>query len=243
MQRKIIYMAETDSTSNRLRDYEPQEGEEMTVVVADYQTAGRGNGSNRWEGERGMNLLFSVLVHPRHIPPRRQFLLSEAEALAVSDALNSYKEGFKLKWPNDVYWNDSKISGTIIETRLSREGVTRCVYGTGINVNQRQFTSDAPNPISLCQIVGHDVDREELLLKVLDGIERYLEMLRENRFQDLSQLYHATLYRAHGLHRFRDKHGEFMAAIVEVEDDGHLILRDEQYRMRSYAFKEVEFVI
>lgn len=243
MKRKIIYFAETDSTSNRLRDYEPQDGEEMTVAVADFQTAGRGNGGNKWVSEGGKNLLLSILVHPRHVPPQRQFLLSEAEALAVCDALNSYAEGFKLKWPNDVYWNDSKISGTIIETSISGEGVTRCVYGTGINVNQREFPSGAPNPVSLCQIVGHEVDRDELLGKVLDGVERYLEMLRENRFQDISQLYHTMLYHADGVHRYRDKQGEFKAAIVEVEDDGHLILRDEQWRMRSYAFKEVEFII
>lgn len=243
MKRKIIHLRETDSTSSRLHDYDPPEGEEMTVVWADYQTAGRGNGTNTWESEPGKNLLFSVMVHPKHVPAQRQFLLSEAEALAVKEVLDRYADGFTLKWPNDIYWNDRKISGTIIETRIGKEGVKRCIYGTGININQRGFRGNAPNPVSLCQITGRETDLDELLDEILDAIEKYLDMLHDNRFQDIAALYHAALYRAHGFHRFRDGRGEFEGAIVEVEDDGHLILRDRQCRMRSYAFKEVEFII
>ncbi|PTL33292.1 biotin--[acetyl-CoA-carboxylase] ligase [Prevotella sp. oral taxon 376] len=243
MKRKIIHLKETDSTSSRLSDYQPPEDEEMTVVRADYQTAGRGNGANTWESEPGKNLLFSVMVHPKHVPVQRQFLLSEAEALAVKEVLDRYADGFTLKWPNDIYWNDRKISGTIIETRIGKEGVKRCIYGTGINVNQREFHGDAPNPVSLCQITGHELDLDHLFEQMLDAIEKYLGMLRENRFQDITALYHDALYRARGFHRFRDRMGEFEGSIVEVEDDGRLILRDRQCHLRSYAFKEVEFLL
>ena len=243
MKRKVIHLKETDSTSRYLHDYEPPEGEEMIVIRADYQTAGRGNGSNTWESEAGKNLLFSVMVHPKHIPAQRQFLLSEAEALAIKEVLDRYADGFKLKWPNDIYWNDRKISGTLIETRMGKEGVKRCIYGTGINVNQREFRSKAPNPVSLCQIIGRETDLDKLLEEVLEAIEKHLGMLREGRSQDIIARYHAALYRAHGFYRFRDKQGTFEASIVEVEDDGHLILRDRQCHLRSYAFKEVEFLL
>ncbi len=243
MKRRVIHLKETDSTSRRLNGYEPPEGEEMTIVRADYQTAGRGNGTNAWESEPGKNLLFSVMVHPEHVPVQRQFLLSEAEALAIREVLCRYASGFTLKWPNDIYWNDRKISGTIIETRIGREGVKRCIYGTGININQREFRGDAPNPVSLCQITGREADLDRLLEEILDAIEKYLGMLHENKFQDIATLYHAVLYRSRGSHRFRDGRGEFEASIVRVEDDGRLILRDRQRRMRDYAFKEVEFII
>ena len=183
------------------------------------------------------------MVHPKHIPAQRQFLLSEAEALAIKEVLDRYADGFKLKWPNDIYWNDRKISGTLIETRMGKEGVKRCIYGTGINVNQREFRSKAPNPVSLCQIIGRESDLDKLLEELLEAIEQYLGMLRDNRFQDIIARYHAALYRAHGFHRFRDKQGTFEASFVEVEDDGHLILRDRQCHLRSYAFKEVEFLL
>ena len=104
----------------------------MTVVVADYQTAGKGQGTNTWESEAGKNLLFSVLVHPTMLPVRSQFLLSEAGALALKEALADYvKDDIRLKWPNDIYWKDKKLSGTLIETKLAAGRIKDCVFGGG----------------------------------------------------------------------------------------------------------------
>ena len=98
MNRRIIHVSQTDSTNRYLHDLK-SEGEEMIVVVADYQTAGRGQGSNSWESEPGKNLLVSVRVLPTMVPPKHQFILSEAGALAVGDALAAYTDGITLKWP------------------------------------------------------------------------------------------------------------------------------------------------
>lgn len=165
METKIIRMEEVDSTNRFLIQLGSYDEEALIVAVADYQTAGKGQGTHVWESEAGKNLLFSLLVCPRWVPVRQQFLLSEAGALAIKEALDSYAGGFSLKWPNDVYWNDRKISGTLIETSVDSRGIKRCVFGVGVNINQMQFLSDAPNPVSLAQIVGHEVDREEVLQK------------------------------------------------------------------------------
>ena len=61
---KIVRLDSVESTNGYLRTYKPEENEPMTVVMADYQTAGRGQGTNKWESEAGKNLLFSVLLHP-----------------------------------------------------------------------------------------------------------------------------------------------------------------------------------
>ena len=106
-----LRLTETDSTNRFLREYTGAEGSLMTVVTADYQTAGRGQGRNTWESAPGQNLLFSVKVRPRGLEARRQFVMLEAGALAVRDALSHYADGFTVKWPNDVYWRDMKISG------------------------------------------------------------------------------------------------------------------------------------
>ncbi len=242
METKIIRLQETDSTNRYLKNYIPGEGEEMTVVVADYQTAGKGQGVHTWESEEGKNLLFSILVHPHWVPVRRQFLLSEAGALAIKEALDSYADGFSLKWPNDVYWNDKKISGTLIETTVDSHGIKRCIFGVGVNINQTQFLSDAPNPVSLAQIVGHEVDREEVLQKIIEAFGRYYELLRRADYQDVSGIYHLSLYRRKGYHWYEDADGKFEGAFVEVEDDGHLILHDKKSVIRSYAFGEIKFV-
>lgn len=241
MEEKIIRLKEIDSTNRFLRELKDEQEDEMVVAVADFQTAGKGQGSHTWESEAGKNLLFSIKVHPRWVPVRQQFLLSMAGAIAIKEALETYVDGITLKWPNDVYWNDKKISGTLIETSIDSKGIKTCIFGIGINVNQEAFHSDAPNPVSLRQILGHEVDRDELLQKVIDGFIRYYELLHRADYMDVSGIYHLSLYRRKGFHRYEDADGDFEGAFVEVEDDGHLILHDKQGVIRSYSFGEVKF--
>lgn len=241
MEEKIIRLKEIDSTNRFLRELKDEQEDEMVVAVADFQTAGKGQGSHTWESEAGKNLLFSIKVNPRWVPVRQQFLLSMAGAIAIKEALETYVDGITLKWPNDVYWNDKKISGTLIETSLDSKGIKTCIFGIGINVNQEAFHSDAPNPVSLRQILGHEVDKDELLQKVIEGFRRYYELLRRADYMDVSGIYHLSLYRRKGFHRYEDADGDFEGAFVEVEDDGHLILHDKQGVIRSYSFGEVKF--
>lgn len=241
MEEKIIRLKEIDSTNRFLRELKDEQEDEMVVAVADFQTAGKGQGSHTWESEAGKNLLFSIKVNPRWVPVRQQFLLSMAGAIAIKEALETYVDGITLKWPNDVYWNDKKISGTLIETSIDSKGIKTCIFGIGINVNQEAFHSDAPNPVSLRQILGHEVDKDELLQKVIEGFRRYYELLRRANYMDVSGIYHLSLYRRKGFHRYEDADGDFEGAFVEVEDDGHLILHDKQGVIRSYSFGEVKF--
>lgn len=241
MEEKIIRLKEIDSTNRFLRELKDEQEDEMVVAVADFQTAGKGQGSHTWESEAGKNLLFSIKVNPRWVPVRQQFLLSMAGAIAIKEALETYVDGITLKWPNDVYWNDKKISGTLIETSIDSKGIKTCIFGIGINVNQEAFHSDAPNPVSLRQILGHEVDKDELLQKVIESFRRYYELLRRADYMDVSGIYHLSLYRRKGFHRYEDADGDFEGAFVEVEDDGHLILHDKQGVIRSYSFGEVKF--
>ena len=243
MKTKIINLEETTSTNTYLKNYIPAEEDEMVVAVADYQTTGRGQGTHTWESERGKNLLFSILVRPTWVPVGNQFLLSMAGAIALKDVLDGYTEGIALKWPNDVYWYDKKISGTLIETSVDSKGIKRCVFGIGLNVNQEIFVSDAPNPVSLCQIVGHEVNCDEVLQKIIDAFAGYYELLRRADYMDISGIYLQALYRRKGYWWYEAKDGKFEGALVEVEDDGHLILHDKRGVIRSYAFGEIKFVL
>ncbi len=243
-----IEIDETNSTNDYLKSLLAtldgvQQEPRLTVAYADYQTSGRGQGTNTWESERGKNLLFSILCHPVWLPIQSQFITSEAIALALRDALSAYTDGISIKWPNDIYWNDRKISGTIIENTLSGGHIKDCIIGTGVDVNQETFHSDAPNPVSLKQIIGKDTDRMTLLKDIIGRFDAYLTDIRNGNYERIVSLYMSYLYRSHGFFRYRDSEGEFEAAIVEVEDDGHLILRDRGDHIRSYAFKEVEFII
>lgn len=240
---KIISLRKTDSTISFLREYEGEEGELMTVAVADWQAAGRGQGSNTWESEAGQNLLIGLKVYPAGVPAARQYVMLEAESLAVRDVLSAYTGGITIKWPNDVYWRDMKISGTLSECTVSRGRIGSCIIGTGININQRRFMSDAPNPVSLCMATGHDTDRNEVLRAFIKRFEKYLGMVNAGLYDEIDSMYAASLYRRKGLFAYKDSKGVFMAELDRVEPDGHLVLRRDDGRLGRYAFKEVKYVI
>ena len=231
---EIIHIDETDSTNQWLKDH--TEGQTPCVVVADFQTAGRGCGTNTWESERGKNLLFSVMLHPENLPANKQFQISMAISLAIVDAVGQLVGDLSIKWPNDIYWRNGKLAGILIENRLQGNLIKDCIMGVGLNVNQRAFHSDAPNPVSLWQITGQETDREQLLQEILKSLDVLLAT-------DIKDRYMKMLYRRKGFHPYTDKDGVFMAEIVGVEDDGHLLLNDEDGLQRRYAFKEVHFII
>lgn len=236
---KRINLETTDSTNLYINKVEGTN----VVVSAEYQTAGRGQGTNSWESEKGKNLAFSLKVSPTWMRPRQQYYLSMAGALALKDSLSTLTEGITLKWPNDIYWKDKKISGTLIQTTISGHYLQDMIFGIGINVNQEVFLSDAPNPISLKQILGHEIEREALLLSILDYFEHYYQMLHEGKFMEVSQLYRNSLYRREGFYEYEDKDGKFEAEIADISENGHLILRDKTGKERNYEFKEVKFII
>ena len=233
MEWKIVHIDETDSTNRWLRE---QGGEENMVVWADYQTAGRGCGTNHWESERGKNLTFSMLLHPHDVLAQKQFRISRAISLAICKALGQHIGDLSIKWPNDIYWRDGKIGGILIEVTLQGNKVKDCIIGIGLNINQRVFRSDAPNPVSMWQICEQETDCEQLLQEILQAFQEYMGKSNKDEYQSM-------LYRRKGFHPYADKDGAFMAEIIDVEDDGHLLLRDDNGQLRRYAFKEVTFVI
>jgi BirA family biotin operon repressor/biotin-[acetyl-CoA-carboxylase] ligase len=159
-----------------------------------------------------------------------------AISLAILDALEQHIGDVSIKWPNDIYWRNGKLGGILIENRLQGGCIKDCIIGIGLNVNQEQFVSDAPNPVSLKMIHGEDTDRELLLENLLARFRQYLQ-------QDVKASYLSRLYRRKGFHPYADSHGAFMAELVDVEADGHLLLRDDNGTQRRYAFKEVTFII
>ncbi len=240
---ELIELDTVDSTNNFLKHYRPLRQREMTVVTAEFQYSGRGQTGNSWESEYGKNLLFSIRIHPRNVPPAGQFILSQAIAVAVRRALEDYVAPVQVKWPNDIYYGDCKLGGILIENDLMGRHIENCVIGIGLNINQETFVSDAPNPVSLRQITGRDIERRFVLERVIGHFKRLLDRLDEAGAKALREDYHRSLYRKDEWHMYSDENGDFRGRLEEVSPDGHLLLRDEQDRLRTYAFKEVKFIL
>lgn len=240
---EIIKIEETDSTNSWVA-HNRRSLTIPTMVYAGRQTAGRGQRGNSWESEPGKNLCASFLLKPEGVLPRRQFVVSEAIALAVVDLLGSCGVEAKVKWPNDIYVGDRKICGILIEHAVTPDEILYTIAGAGVNINQDRFLSDAPNPVSLIQLTGlsHDVDKMALMLA--ERVEERMRMA-ERSGEKLHEEFKRRMWRGDGRrYPFYDRlRGERVeAAIADVAADGILTL-DLGDSQRSYAFKEVEFLI
>ncbi len=239
----LIHISETNSTNHYLQSLcSEQKVEELTVVVADFQTSGRGQRGNSWESAPGKNLLFSTVIFPEFLEARRQFLISQIVSLAIKEELDTYTTDISIKWPNDIYWKEKKICGILIENDLMGRNISQSIAGIGINLNQETFHSSAPNPVSLYQITGNQYDIFEVLRNIMRRIQSYYCRLQENDTSFVTQ-YEKSLFRKEGVHRYKDAGGEFLARIVGVEPEGRLILEDEMLNKRGYMFKEVEYLL
>lgn len=145
---KVNWLKEIDSTNSEAHRRR-HEATDFTVWAAEFQTAGRGQRGNTWESAVGENLTFSILFKPSNFLSTRQFELSQVVALGVVGYLATHGIEAKIKWPNDIYVGDKKICGILIENVLSGATLSVCIAGIGINLNQKIFRSDAPNPTSV----------------------------------------------------------------------------------------------
>ena len=240
---QIIHLSETESTNQSLRSLSnfgllPNK----SILWTDYQTKGRGQAGNSWESEFGKNLLCSILFYPEHLPANRSFGVLEIAALCVKSTLDKYTSSISIKWPNDIYWTNKKISGILIENDLTGDVVSRSIIGVGINLNQTEFISGAPNPVSLGLITGQLHDRREFLGQLQAEFEWQVQEFHDKGIENLHQRYSAALYRLDGFYCYQDANGCFEARIHAIEPSGTMILERKDGTLSGYTFKEVEYL-
>ena len=237
----IYHFEEVTSTNDLARDAQFGHGD---VLIAERQTAGRGQRGHTWLSEEGLNLTFSLVAEPTFMAARDQFLLSEATALALCDCFAAFGIQTRIKWTNDIYVGDKKLVGILIEHYYAGTNLRRTVIGIGINVNQTVFDPSLPNPTSMQLEAERSFEREEVLSTFQRCFNARYRQLEQAAWEELQADYRAQMYRLGQTQRFLLPDGErFNAQIEGVETDGALILLHEDGERRSYRFKEVEFVV
>lgn len=246
MEKRIQFVCSCGSTNSAVAA-QVDEMADCEAVVAYEQTAGRGQRGNSWESRPGDNLTLSVLLRPEGVEIAKAFPLSEAVALAVVRVLDRLMpdlgEVIAVKWPNDIYVGDRKIAGILIENSLSGRLIGRSIAGIGVNVNQQEFLSDAPNPVSVRNLTGREYAVPLVASLLLGSLDEMLRMMREEP-DALHSLYMSRLWRGRGSHMFLDVvSGErFEAAVESVAPSGFITLRETGGDRRTYAFKEIQWV-
>lgn len=244
MSKKFLVFNELDSTNNYAKQLLlSNAAEEGTVVLARFQKKGKGQQGNFWESEANKNLLMSCIFFPRFLPAGQQFLISKIVSLALLDFLKTEIAEVKIKWPNDIYIKKSKVAGILIETALKGNILESAVIGIGLNLNQKYFVSDAPNPVSLQQITHKNYDSIETAKTINKYIlKRYTE-LQANKVKDINFAYFSALYRKDEWTWYRAGQKDFEGKICGIGEFGQLQLQKKTGEICEFLFKEVELLL
>ncbi len=241
---KFIVLQETESTNNYAnRLILSDKAEHGSVVLAHYQKEGKGQGRNHWESEAGMNLLASIILYPRFLPAGKQFYLSKIISLALVDILSSETEHVTIKWPNDIYIENNKIAGILIENSVKGNYMESSVLGVGLNLNQKQFNSDAPNPVSLKQITGKHYNVEKMAELLVLSVFSWYEKLEAHQTVEIDSRYLSHLFRLNEWAGFIKNKQYVEGRILGIGEFGQLIWEDRSGNITTSMFKEIEFVI
>jgi BirA family biotin operon repressor/biotin-[acetyl-CoA-carboxylase] ligase len=215
---------------------------EGTVIMAEYQTAGKGQQQNGWYSEAGKNLTFSLVLFPLFLSLDNSFSLIEAVSLGVIKPLQKILgDQVRIKWPNDIYYGQKKLGGILIENVLSGQTIRRSVIGIGINVNQENFPARLPNPVSIIQVIQQKSNLKEVLAQICGGIEHYYLALKAGKFAKIKQEYLDNLYGFEKPHYFKANDEVFKGEIFTVNHQGLLGVKKERETV-FFDLKQIKFI-
>jgi len=240
---EIIRLSETSSTnlhaSALLSD---KKIKNPSIIVADYQTAGRGQGKNSWESDPGRNLLLSIIQFPEKTKASDQFYLSKVTSIALTETIQDIVRPVNIKWPNDIIYRDRKIAGILIENSVENDRIKSTIIGVGINVNQEAFSEFPFRATSLLMLTHKETPIEELLEKFIMKFDYWYQLMESYEFDLINREYFRNLFGFQRTLTFRSGDKEFEAEFIDVESDGELILQLMDGKRRRYGFKEVELI-
>lgn len=241
---KLIKLDAIDSTNDFLKALASDSVlENYTVVTAENQTKGKGQMGSRWESEVGKNLVMSVLVKNVLFDINQIYNLNIAISLSVISALESMRvPALKIKWPNDIMSDNKKVGGILIENSIKTDGEIISIVGIGLNVNQINF-ENLPKASSLAVIMKMNLDKEQLLFKIVDAIKLQMTRLQNHQSQDLWQEYNNNLFKKGIPMPFENPKGEkFMGIIQDVNNFGRLQIIMEDDSIATFDIKEIQML-
>lgn len=244
----FVELLTVDSTNNyALRALHEGLAPHGAAFFAHEQVAGKGQRGKTWQAERGNNLILSVVIRPELLALHQQFHLSVCVAVSVWQLFaEKAGEETRIKWPNDLYWQDRKAGGILIESVIGGQNDRTpnnwrwAVAGMGININQVSFPEMQGRPVSLRQITGKQFDPLLLAQELCLILETNWQKLRTGQSEELFQTYLANLYKVNQTVRLKKGSRSFDALIKGVSPDGRLLVThalDE-----SFQAGEVEWI-
>jgi BirA family biotin operon repressor/biotin-[acetyl-CoA-carboxylase] ligase len=236
----LVFVPECHSTNSLASDLASKKTAEGTLVITANQTAGRGQRGNTWSVEPGKNFTFSLVLYPKFLNVKDQFLLHQFVSLSLTDFLQNYfEQDVKIKWPNDILIRGKKICGILIENQLSGVQLTQSIIGIGLNVNQTQFEIQTAS--SMAALASREFDLSIELEKLMSALEnRYLQ-LKQGKTEGLQREYLERMYWRNELHFFSAKEEKFEGKIIGTNEMGRLQIEVDK-TIRTFDLKEVSYL-
>jgi BirA family biotin operon repressor/biotin-[acetyl-CoA-carboxylase] ligase len=225
-----IRLDSVDSTNNYTATLISGNVPEGTVVITREQTAGRGQRANSWISEAGKNLTVTYVLRPKFLRISDQFILNKAIALAVNKAIQHFvpHADVQIKWPNDIFLQNKKVAGILLETSMQGGHIVSCLAGIGINVNQQHFQAISGNPISLIEVLGKVLNLDDLLDVLSENLEVIYLLLKSGKFGSIDASYNDLLWKKDEMHTFYQEGIPFNASVKCVDEQGCLHIINEQ---------------
>jgi BirA family biotin operon repressor/biotin-[acetyl-CoA-carboxylase] ligase len=215
---------------------------DLYAVYADFQTAGRGAGTNTWHSTRGANILTSICLDTA-LEAADQFVFNLWFSTSTRLFLAKYVPDVLIKWPNDMYVHDHKLAGDLTEHSVSGGRLDFTVAGIGINVNEENFPSGIPHPTSLFLETGQHFDVETLLDEYLSVLRERRPLLSLDHASELRNEYLSHLYRLDEPHPYLVQGKRITGIIRDIDRFGRLVLEHEDHTNRAYEYKQIAYVV
>lgn len=240
----IIKLSAIDSTNLYLKNMASiNELENFTVVITDHQKSGRGQLGTKWASVKGKNLTFSILVKVKEFEVVDQFYLSIAVSLGIFNVLREeVKTNFTIKWPNDILAEKDKVAGILIENTIGGTLIKHSIVGIGLNVNQILFPKHIENVTSLKNISNTTFNLDDLLLKIINSIQNFVQYIERKEVEPLKKMYLDAMYKFGIPSMFKDSNDAvFLGKIIDVSENGKLVVELEDEKIRKFNLKEIKF--
>ncbi|MGM9753615.1 MAG: biotin--[acetyl-CoA-carboxylase] ligase [Candidatus Cryptobacteroides sp.] len=192
---KIIWLKSATST-NAIARQRLADTDNLSVFATFEQTAGRGQGSHTWYSTPGKNLTFSIVFKPEALEAKDALLLTQITTLSLVEYLAAENVEARIKWPNDIWVQDRKICGILIENVLDGAFVHDSIIGIGLNLNEENWPEELPNPVSLKELSSKSYDIVQELERFYKIFCRHAEMIEsESGRRYLDKEFSARVFR------------------------------------------------
>ncbi len=234
--RKVYSFGSIDSTNNCARTMANAWAPEGTLVVAEFQTEGKGRLGRSWNSNAEQNLTFSIVLRPG-VTSEVLNLLPLLAGVAVAEAIREVSgQEVECKWPNDLLIGGRKVCGILMEGALRENGLEFVVAGFGINVNQMEFPQEiAGRATSLRLTCGREFNREDLLRSVLQHFERLYRAGREEQFVSIPRLWAEHTRMLGKPLEVRSNESTLSGIAVRIAPDGGLVVDTGGSEQTIYA--------